>query len=247
MAIEGRKVASGAHSTVEIFSAALKGSLGEQLVALIVSGEATREDFVPGRSAIDSVALLTAVDADSLGAIRGAWKPLARKGLQPPITLTPQALAGSLDVFPVEFLIVRETGVVVAGEYDLSILDIAMDDLRLQCERELRGLALHTRLAGIRFGDDGRAIGNWLLGGSGKLDMLLLSLEYLGTGGTVGPDAKRLTALSTGSNVDCSAFAMLHQLRGQKRPRVEPAALYELERTLTALVSWVDTFDSVAR
>lgn len=247
MAFVGRKIAPGAQETVESFAQALQSSLGEQLVALVVSGEATREDFVTGRSAIDSLAILSTVNADALNAIRSAWKPLARKGLQPPVTLTPQDLTGSLDVFPVEFLLVREAGVVVAGAYDLSTMEIIARDLRLQCERELRGLALHTRLATIRCCDDGRAIGDWLLGGSGKLDMLLLSLDYLGRDGTLGADAVRLSAIGEASGVDCSAFAVLHQLRGQKRPSVAPEALSNLERTLTALVEWVDTFDSVAR
>ncbi len=247
MATAGRTLAAAAQPVVETFSRALTSTLGEQLVALIVSGEATRSDFVAGRSAIDSVALLKTVGSETLSAIREAWKPLARKGLQPPIALTPGALADSLDVFPVEFLLLRETGVVVAGEYDLEDLSIALADLRMQCERELRGLAFHSRLAAIRVGDDGRAVGDWLQGGSGKLDMLLLSLEYLGTGGTLGLDSNRLSALSEASNVDCSAFAVLHKLRGERRPLVEPAALHRLEQTITALVMWVDSFDSVSK
>jgi hypothetical protein len=242
MMTTGRQIAAGAQPVVEAFSGALKVALGEDLRALIVSGEATRSDFVAGRSAIDSVLLLTTVDGAALGTIRAAWKPLARKGLQPPIVLLPQALLDSLDVFPVEFLSLRETGVVVAGEYILEELPIAVPDLRLQCERELRGLALHARLAAIRAGDDGRAIGDWLLGGSGKLDMLLVALEFLGTGGNLGPEGKRLVTIGEASKVDCSAFAVLHELRGQKRPRVEPAALFALEETLTALVQWVDGF-----
>jgi hypothetical protein len=242
MVPSGRKLAASAHAIVETFSNALRGALGEGLIALIVSGEATRNDFVAGRSAIDSVLLLATVDAAALRFIRAAWKPLARKGLQPPVVLTPQTLLDSLDVFPVEFLSLRETGVVVVGEYILEELTIAVPDLRLQCERELRGLALHTRLAAIRSGDDGRAVGDWLVSGSGKLDTLLVALEFLGTGGSLGPERKRLATIGEVSKVDCGAFAILYQMRGEKRPRVEPAALEALEQTLSALVEWVDGF-----
>ncbi len=246
MVPSGSKLAASAEAIVETFSNNLREAFGEDLIALIVSGEATRSDFAVGRSAIDSVLLLATVDGAALRSIRAAWKPLARKGLQPPIVLTPQALLDSLDVFPVEFLSLRETGVVVAGAYVLEELQIELSDLRLQCERELRGLALHTRLAAIRSGDDSRAVGDWLLGGSGKLDMLLVAVEFLGAGGKLGPEGHRLTTIGEASKVDCRAFAILYELRGLKRPRVEPAALHALEQTLTALVKWIDSFDGAS-
>ncbi len=243
---QSRQIAQHAAPIVETFAQALGAALGDKLVALIVSGEGTHPDFVPGRSAIDSMALLSIVDAGALAAIRNAWKPAARKGLQPPVVLTPKALTDSLDAFPVEFLQVRETGVVVAGEFDLHSLAIERKDLRLQCERELRGMAFHARLAAVRFGDDARAIGGWLLAGSGKLDMLLQALEHLATSLSAGSPATRLARIGESTGVDCGPFQTLYELRSQKRPRVEVATLHQLEQTLSALVRWVDGFDEGA-
>ncbi|MBL8995585.1 MAG: hypothetical protein JNM63_19720 [Spirochaetia bacterium] len=58
---------------------------------------------------------------------------------------TPDYVENSLDTFPIEFLDMKARHLHLDGVNWLPPLAIPKKELRLQCERELRGLALHLR------------------------------------------------------------------------------------------------------
>lgn len=192
-----------------------------KLLAAVVSGRAVTGPYVSGRSALDLALILDGPPGDVLAAVAQAFKPLAKKKLAPPLVLSRQELENSLDVFPVEFLALKQTGTVIAGEFDLDSLTIEKEHLRLQCERELRGLVLHCRMAYLSYGFDEAAMGGLVASGAGRLSAVLSATAYL---------------LGTTPDI----LGELSSLAAEKRPRLTGARLLELACALEDLVEKID-------
>ena len=123
----------------------LAGIAGAGLHSLYVVGSAVTPDWVEGRSDVNTLLVLRQMDLAVLEAIGPLGKRHHRTGIAPPLVMDREYLAGSLDVFPMEFLELRLIHETVAGEDLLARLEIGRADLRHQCEREVR-----SRLVGLR-------------------------------------------------------------------------------------------------
>lgn len=137
---------------VEAYVAELAGALGSRLKALSVYGSATGADYIPKKSNINMVAVLDRLDAGALEAILGTVRSGMKKGIVPPLLVTPDYIRSALDVFPIEFLEIADTQVVVLGDDHFSNLAVSQDRLRLECESQLRASVLRTRQAYLEMG-----------------------------------------------------------------------------------------------
>jgi hypothetical protein len=125
---------------------------GEDIVSVLVFGSATGPDFVPGRSNIN-VAIM-ARDIDS-ALLKKCLKHIAsgfKKRIVAPLFLTRKYIDGSLDVFPIEFLDIRETALVLVGDDPFVDVDLNSSSLRLECEQQLKGTLLRIRQAYLELG-----------------------------------------------------------------------------------------------
>lgn len=139
-------------ATVSAYAAELAGKLGPRLKAVSVYGSATGPDYIPGKSNVNIVAVLERLDAGALEAILGVVKSGMRKGIVPPLLVTPEYIRSALDVFPIEFLEIQDTQTVISGEDYFCDLPVARDNLRLECESQLRASVLRTRQAYLELG-----------------------------------------------------------------------------------------------
>jgi hypothetical protein len=192
------------------------GGYGENIHSIHVVGSAVTEDFRPGASDINSIFVLREMDLGFLGFIAPRGKKYARKRVAAPLIMTPAYIENSLDVFPVEFLSFKLIHRTVYGEDILADLSMAMEDLRQQCERELKG-----RLVGLRQGyisalGDSKAITENLMGSiSGYMPLFRGVLMLLGKEPPAGRGAV-LDALSAASGVDCGVFEMVLRQKAQR-------------------------------
>jgi predicted nucleotidyltransferase len=135
---------------------ALRTCYGQELRAVVLYGSAAAGDFVPGQSDVNLLVLLQAVTPEAL---RRAKPALAGWPVEPPLVplfLSPEELAASTDVFPIEILDMQDRHRVLWGEDPLSGLVVKEDDLRRQLEAELRGKWLRLRQSYLR--DSGDAV-----------------------------------------------------------------------------------------
>jgi len=137
---------------VGTYAAELAGALGSRVKAISVYGSATGPDYIPKKSNINIVAVLERLDAEALEAILGIVKSGMKKGIVPPLLVTPEYIRSALDVFPIEFLEIRDTQVVLLGEDHFSDLAVSQDRLRLECESQLRASVLRARQAYLEIG-----------------------------------------------------------------------------------------------
>jgi predicted nucleotidyltransferase len=134
----------------EIFSAFrddLKNTFGDDLISIILFGSGATGEYVPGKSDLNFLVVLT---DDSVDSLRKAMDTVARwrkKRVNTPLFMTPEYISSSLDSYPIEFLDITANYRLVYGKDVLQDLHFQPTEVRVQCERELKGKLLHLRQA----------------------------------------------------------------------------------------------------
>jgi hypothetical protein len=143
--------------TLAEFADFMKGLYGEGLVALYEFGESVA-DTNHGSRRMKLLAVLREVGPAELKMYRVTHPKWAKKGIPAPLMLTRQTLDSSTDVFPMEFLEMKETRKLLDGEDVLAGLEISLENLRRQCEEQVKGKFIHLRQAYIEAGEDAHAL-----------------------------------------------------------------------------------------
>ncbi len=122
------------------------------LDSLSVYGSAVGPDFIPGESDINLLAVLDKITLDTLNdSLR--WVANARnEGFIAPLMLTLEHMQTSADVFPIEFLDMKDFHVVIHGESPFERLEIGRENLRLECEEQVKGKLIRLRQAYLEMG-----------------------------------------------------------------------------------------------
>jgi len=118
---------------------------GDDLLAIILYGSGASGDYIPKKSDINFLIVLTDNGMDRLGDAMSSVAKWQKRRIPVPLFLTKGYIESSLDAFPLEFLNIRSAYKVIHGEDILKDLPIEKDDLRLQCERELKAKLLLLR------------------------------------------------------------------------------------------------------
>lgn len=131
--------------SIRDFTTDLVGALGPKLGCLALHGSAAGEDWLDGRSDLNSVVVLQCVDGQALEAmapIIGRWQ---RRRFAIPMVIEAEFLDRARDTFPMELDDIRRQHRVLAGSDLLADVTLAPEALRRQCEQEARGKLLRLR------------------------------------------------------------------------------------------------------
>ncbi|MCQ9205678.1 MAG: hypothetical protein NG737_05135 [Omnitrophica bacterium] len=125
---------------------------GDNLISVFVYGSAAGENYIPKVSDINSAFVFKALKfstfKSSLNVIsKGIFKKIAA-----PLFLTKGYISSSLDVFPIEFLDMKENHILLYGEHILSGLEIKGEHIRLFCEQQIKGKLIRIRQAYLEIG-----------------------------------------------------------------------------------------------
>ncbi len=123
-----------------------------QVRCAAIYGSAAGQNYVPKRSDINSVIILDEITFFHLNRALKVIARGARQRIPAPLFLTQDHIVSSLDVFPVEFLDIKENHVLVFGEDLFAGLTIAGDHLKLFCEHEIKGKLIRVRQAYLERG-----------------------------------------------------------------------------------------------
>ena len=118
---------------------------GEDLISVMLYGSAAGEDYNPGKSDLNFLIVLSEGAIDHLDRAMETVSRWKKKNVAIPLFMTKAYIDSSLDSYPLEFLNMQRTYVPVYGDDVLKDMSIAPDDLRLQCEREIKGKLLLLR------------------------------------------------------------------------------------------------------
>jgi predicted nucleotidyltransferase len=119
----------------------------DSLLGVVMYGSAVTHEYRPGISDINIVVILKDNSIEHVKKCCQAAKKWRKRNVTTPFFMTPEFIASAVDSYPVEFLDIQTSHRILFGEDFFSHLEIDRSNLRLQCERELRGVSIHLRKA----------------------------------------------------------------------------------------------------
>jgi predicted nucleotidyltransferase len=123
------------------FSDELLKKAGDNLVSLIVYGSVATGEYYK-KSDYNTLIVLNEIGLNELNVISGSIKKWVGHGNPIPMIFTKETIKMSIDVFPLEFIDIKENHIVVYGEDLFKRMNINTKNLRLEVERELKGIFL---------------------------------------------------------------------------------------------------------
>lgn len=123
---------------VKKFSDELIQKAGNNLVSLIAYGSlATGEHYK--KSDYNMLIVLNEIGLKELTAISVVIKKWVKQGNPVPMIFTEEAIKMSMDVFPLEFIDIKDNHIIFYGRDIFKKLKINTKNLRMEVERELKG------------------------------------------------------------------------------------------------------------
>ena len=118
----------------------VKGVFGEQLEGMLLYGSAVRGEFLPGRSNLNILLLVSSYDSAVLKRYSALHRHWSKEQIVVPLFLTEEELHTSAAVFPLEFLEIQEQHRVLGGRDPFIGFHVKIDRLR---ETVVQGVTSH--------------------------------------------------------------------------------------------------------
>ena len=130
----------------------VKGRFGEQLEGMLLYGSAVRGEFLPGRSNLNILLLVSSYDSAILKQYSALHRQWSKEQIVVPLFLTEEELHISAAVFPLEFLEIQEQHRVLGGRDPFIGFHVKTDRLR---EAVVQGLMSHLLRLRQRYAEGG--------------------------------------------------------------------------------------------
>jgi predicted nucleotidyltransferase len=134
------------------FTRDVQENFADDLVSIILYGSGATGEYVPGKSDLNFLIVLKDASVNSLRRFMKSSLRWRKRRVNTPLFMTESYIRSSLDSYPLEFLDMRANYRLVQGKDVLKDLSFRPDDIRVQCERELKGKALHLHQAYLESG-----------------------------------------------------------------------------------------------
>jgi hypothetical protein len=108
----------------------VKGAFGEQLEGMLLYGSAVRGEFLPGRSNLNILLLVSSYGSAVLKQYSALHRQWSKEQIVVPLFLTEEELQTSAAVFPLEFLEIQEQHRVLGGRDPFIGFHVKLDRLR---------------------------------------------------------------------------------------------------------------------
>lgn len=146
---------------LEDFIERLKDIYGDDLISVILYGSAASSEFTDKRSNINLLAVLNDTSIPNLSKVKNIINKIKFRILHT-LFFTEDYIKNSTDVFPIEFLDMKENYLVLHGNDILKELQIDTKNLRFQCEQELKAKLINLKHLYLKIGKDKVALQNLL-------------------------------------------------------------------------------------
>jgi len=124
----------------------------DNIVSIFVCGSAAGLDYVHKASNITLLVILEKLEfADLQKSLKTISKGINKK-IAAPLFLTRRHMETSTDVFPIEFLEMKENHLTLFGEDLLGPLEVKPVNIRLFCEEQIKGKLIRIRQAYLEIG-----------------------------------------------------------------------------------------------
>lgn len=148
---------------VRRFAREMEAAYGADLASVVLYGSAARGEYRPGVSDLNVLVLLREVSPAALRRGTEAARAWVAEGNPPPLMMSVQEWRRSADVWAIELADMRDAHVAVAGADPFQGVAIRLEDLRMQCERELKGKQIQLRERYLLFAGEPAELGELLV------------------------------------------------------------------------------------
>jgi hypothetical protein len=198
-----------------------KDIFGSELVSIILYGSAACGDYVPGKSDINFIIVLSEAGIDSIDLALGIVTKWKHRNVSIPLFLTEDFMQTSRDVFPIEYLAIQKNHEMVYGKDIFKALTFDHRFVRLQCEREIKAKLLLLREAFLETGGKAKKLRRLVGESFGAVVALFSGLLYLK--GKLVSEKKRDVIKQICENYDLDR-ALFERLLDIKDEKVKPSA-----------------------
>jgi predicted nucleotidyltransferase len=210
-------------------------ALGQGYTALLV-GSAARDEYVPGRSDVNLMLVLSNASAATLRALQPAFDRWRASSPILPLLITHDEWRQAGDAFPIEICDMRAAYRVLRGPDVLAGVEPDQRALRTALEREFRGKLLRLRQAYALHGDNPQALGEVASDSVSTIVLLFRCLLRLVGQDCAGDGLAVLRAAGTLVGFDPAPVELLFRRRGDRGPQTSAA---EYERYLDVVARTV--------
>jgi hypothetical protein len=146
------RIPADMREAVGFYAARVWEQAGHRLKCLALYGPIASGRFDRSRHMVQNVAVMPVAELAALRVLAAEGHHFGRMRIAAPLVLTPEFVAGSLDTYPLELLEIQQQHVVILGEDLFAPLQFEPAHVRLQCERQLKVVALAMRQAALSVG-----------------------------------------------------------------------------------------------
>lgn len=191
------------------FMKQIEGLFGNDLISVIRYGSSVTGDYTPGSSDINFLVVLTDEGIARIADVRPYLKKWRRKRVSLPLFLSEAYIRASLDSFPVEFLNMQNSYRLLRGSDILADLSFRKEDVRLQCEREVKGYLLKLRQEYIRTGKSKKLVKQLIADSLTAFVTLFRAMIYLADQDIPGKQADVIASACSIYALDADLFSRL--------------------------------------
>jgi len=137
---------------VDEFVVSLREAYDENLISVILYGSAASGEYAGRHSNVNIAVILKDTSIGSLSKISGFINKRKFMIINP-IFFTEDYIKRSTDVFPIEFIDMKENSIALYGRDLFKNIDIDVRNLRFQCEQELKSKIVNMKMAFLRSTD----------------------------------------------------------------------------------------------
>ena len=222
-------------------------AVGNKLVGATLYGSAAGGEFLPTHSDVNVAFIFTAMGAKELEALRHAHRRWQGARVTRPLLLTRDTLLRSIDVFPLEYLLIRERHETLHGEDCFAGLEIDRGALRREVERVLRGQELGLAWTYIALASTPSGARHWAARAGTALAASASGLLYLA--GEPIPGTRRAIAERAAARfgVDAGAMLLLLERAAPRRAPIEATRLLSsAQMVLARLIDAAERLDATS-
>ena len=140
---------------ISLFVNKLKEGFGDDLISVILYGSAASGEFVSRRSNLN---FLVIVKDSGISVLKKGAKVIGKFPEFEPLFLSEDYIMRSTDIFPIEFLDMKENYSVIYGKDALKDINVDTGNLRFQCEHELKVKLISLRQLYLKSSRDKRLL-----------------------------------------------------------------------------------------
>lgn len=223
----------------------IKDAYGTNLVSVILYGSAADGEFNKGHSDHNTIIVLSNTAPMEIGKAGHIIKKWTKKGNPPPLFFNPDIIRTSADVFPIEFLDIKERHKALFGNDPFANIEIDPKNLRHQCEHELRSklITLYSQFSLIS--DSPKKMIELILSSSSSFFAIFKGVLHLQNSTAKASKRELIERLSamTGSNMDI--FFEIIDVRAKNIIWRNKEALEKFEQYLTSIESMITFVDKI--